>query len=135
MITFITIMLAILSIAGTVMTVLGFRTSFREVGEHTWWFMMGFSLFAATYNLRSMYWDVFWTALKHYDKKSALAWSEATGGTAVNVFFYLLILIGIFCVLKSRQLMIPEYERAAWPWWKGWLHPKNLGFNILRRKR
>lgn len=135
MITFITIMLAILSIVGTVATVLGFRTSFREVGEHTWWFMMGFSAFAVAYNLRSIYWDVFWTALRHYDKNIAIAWSDATGGTAINILFYLMVLIGIFCVLKSRQLMIPEDERDSWPWWKGWLHPRNIGFRIRKRKR
>lgn len=135
MITFITIILALLSIAGTIATVVGFRASFREVGEHTWWFMMGFSAFAMAYNLRSMYWDVFWTGLKHYDRATALDWSEATGGTAINILFYSVVLIGIFCVLKSRQLMIPVDERSAWPWWKGWMHPKNLGFNIWKRKR
>ena len=135
MITFITIFLALLAIVGTGFTVFGFRTSFREVGEHTWWFMAGFWLIASAYNLRSTYWDVFWTTLKQYDKPTALAWSEATGGTAVNIFFYFLVLIGIYCVLKSRQLMIPEDERHAWPWWKGWLHPKNLRFGLWKRNR
>lgn len=135
MITFITILLAIITMIGTAAIVFGFRSSFREVGEHTWWFMMGFSAFALSYNLRSVYWDIFWTGLKHYDKNSALDWSEATGGTAVNIFFYFMVILGIFCVLKSRQLMIPEDERQSWPWWKGWMHPKNLRFNIRKRKR
>lgn len=118
-----TAILAIVTAIGFCASVWAFRASRRTVGEATWWFLLAFGLLALSIVLRGLYWDVFWTLLKHTDSAAADGWSEMTGGTRVNLLFGTLNAASIFCILKCRQLLIPDGERAAWPWWKAWMHP------------
>lgn len=118
-----TAVLATITAIGICAAVWAFRASRRAVGEATWWFLMAFGLLALSLVLRGLYWDVFWTLLKHTNPDAAAGWGEATGGTRINLLFGALNAISIFCILKCRQLLIPECERADWPWWKSWMHP------------
>lgn len=121
--------LAIVTAIGFFASVWAFRGSRRTVGAATWWFLIAFSFLALSVVLRGLYWDVFWTLLKHIDSAAADSWSEATGGTRVNVLFGALKAVSIFCIFKCRQMLIPEDERTGWPWWKAWMHPTQ--FRIL----
>lgn len=115
-----------MTIASLAMIVWGFRLSFKSLNDVTKWFVRGFGLIALGYMLRGFYWDVFWQIFRYLDRESAYSWSEMVGGTAINVVFYLIVLVGVYCVLKSREAMIEEEERHRWPWWKAWMHPDTL---------
>lgn len=126
-------LIAAVSVLMTRASLAGFQSSSKSTGEPTWWFFKGFSAMALAANARGLYWDVFWTWLKEYDYQLALDWSDASGGTAVNVLFYIPMLYGSYCMLKCRQLMIPEDERHMWPWYLAWRHPEN--FRLFRWPR
>lgn len=118
--------LAILNAVGYGAAVWGFRASRRSVGEATWWFLMGFGIVAGAIILRGLYWDVTLPLLRIYAPETATAWTDLTAGRAVNNLFGVMKLAGIFCVLKCRQMLIPEIERAQWPLWRAWMHPNSL---------
>lgn len=114
------------SIVMMALAILAFRSSTRQIGEPTWWWMLGFISMAFAANARGIYWDVFWSVLRHKDKLAADKWSDAVGGTSINVLFYIPMIFGAFCLLKSRQKMIEEDQRPYWPWYKAWLHPDTI---------
>ena len=115
--------LAIITAAGFCASVWAFRASRRTVGEATWWFLVAFGLLALSLVMRGLYWDVFWTLLKHADSSAADRWAEATDGTRVNLLFGALNASSIFCILKCRLCLIPDDERAGYRWWNAWMHP------------
>ena len=117
---------AIFSLIMMALAILAFRSDRREYGQPTWWWMMGFISMAFAANARGIYWDVFWSILRHSDRGAADQWSDATGGTAINILFYVPMIFGAYCLLKSRQMMIAEDERQNWPWYKAWLHPDTI---------
>lgn len=108
----------------------GFRHSINSDNPITRWFVRGFGWIAAGYMLRGFYWDVFWQTFRYLDRDRAYVWSDVVGGTAINIIFYVMVLYGIYCVLKCREAMIEEAERWRWPWYKAWMHPDR--FTIIR---
>lgn len=118
--------MAIITATGLAAVVWGFRASRRAVSEATWWFLLAFGLIALSLILRSLYWDVFWALLLAADAGAAEAWSDATGGSVINLFFGALKLGAVYCGLKCRQMLIPESERSHWPWWRAWMHPTRI---------
>lgn len=104
----------------------GFRASRHKVGEATWWFVMGFCIVAGAIILRGMYWDVLMPLAREYIPLKTESWSDFTQGRIINNVFSSMKLCGIYCVLKCRQMLIPEEERHRWPVWKAWMHPNTL---------
>lgn len=117
---------AIVSIVMMLLAILAFRYSSKDVGEPTWWFMMGFGVMAIASNARGIYWDVFWSILRNSDPASAEAWSDATGGTAINIMFYIPTIFGAYCILKCKQTMVEQEENIKAPWYRAWLHPDTI---------
>lgn len=118
--------LALLNALGYGAAVWGFRASRKTVGAATWWFLMGFGIVSGAIILRGLYWDVLLPLLRIYFPESAEFWSDLTRGRLMNNVFSSMKFAGIFCVLKCRQMLIPENERPHWPWWKAWLHPNSM---------
>lgn len=108
----------------------GFRLPIQSMERDVSLFVRGFAIIALGYMLRGFYWDVLWQTVRYYDRSFADAWSEITGGTAINIIFYMVVLYGAYLVLLSRAEMVPLEERSAWPWWRAWTHPN--GLPILR---
>ena len=118
--------IAAINSGGYLAAVWAFRASRREVGGATWWFLMGFASLAGVIVLRSLYWDVVLPLMRLGAPELADAWSSATRGRLINLLFGLMLMPPFFCALKCRQMLIPEDERAAWPWWRAWMHPTSI---------
>lgn len=118
--------LAIVNAAFYGAAVWGFRASRHRVGEATWWFLMGFAIVAGAIILRGLYWDVLMPFARNHYPQVTSNWAELTEGRIINNVFSSMKLCGIYCVLKCRQLLIPEEERHRWPIWKAWMHPNTL---------
>lgn len=117
---------AIVSIAMMLLAIFAFRSSTRDIGQPTWWWMLGFGCMAFAANARGIYWDIFWSIFRRTDPNGADAWADAVGGTSINILFYLPMIFGAYCILKSRQKMIEEDQQPYWPWYKAWLHPDTI---------
>lgn len=104
----------------------GFRASLRTAGEATWWFILGFAIVAGAIILRGMYWDFGLPSLRILAPSAAEVWSNATQGRLINNLFGSMKLVGIMCVLRCRQLLVPDHERHLWPLHKAWMHPNEL---------
>lgn len=124
-----------MTILALAMIVWGFRSSFDSLNDVTRWFIKGFGFIALGYMIRGFYWDVFWQTLRYANREAASQWSEATGGTAINVVFYIIVLYGVYCVLKCREAMVPPDDRPNWPWYKAWSHPDGVFGVIWVRRR
>lgn len=119
-------LLAVINAAGYFAVVWAFRASFRQLHTATWWFAIGFMILAGAIILRGMYWDVAMPLMRMQAPEFAAKWSDATRGRLINIIFILMKMAAFFCALKCRQMLIPEDERAAWPWWKAWMHPTSI---------
>lgn len=118
--------LAIINAIGFLAAVWAFRASRRQVGEATWWFLIGFAILAGAIVARGLYWDVSLPLARVLWPDTAAAWSDLTRGRMVNVVFGLMKMASFFCALKCRQMLIPPEERDQWPWWKAWMHPTTI---------
>lgn len=115
-----------LSIVGMLAIAYGYRGALRERYTATWFFVLSNILLAASVTLRLLYWDIVWVIMKNEWPESAMAWRSIMGRAEMNVVFNAIFLIGVYLGLKSRQLLIPDEERADWPWYVSWLHPTRM---------
>ena len=127
-----TLIISILStllVMGLVAVALGYRHSIRRY-EHSpeWFFAMSKVLFAIAMGMRLLFWDVIWGTLRATDREAAIRFSDAIGGVNSNVVSILIGLVGVYCSLKARQLLLAEEERKHWHWLIAWAHPQLLGF-------
>lgn len=134
--TFLSVVSGLMTIVILLFVIIGFRRSINSPDDISRWFTRGLSYVIGGYVARGFYWDVFWQLFRHYDRESAYRWSEATGGTAINIVFCTIIIYGCGCFLMCRHYMIHPEERHRWPWWKSFMHPDNLKeFLLLFRRR
>lgn len=118
--------LAILNAIGFILAVWAFRAKMPVISLPTQWFVRGFQLIYLTQVLRNIYWDVAMPGLRLMAPDTAAAWSELTNGRVVNIIFGLMMSGSIYCMLKCRQALIPDEERAQWPWYRAWMHPTRI---------
>lgn len=119
-------LIAVINALGYFAVIWAFRASFRELRSATWWFATGFMILAGAIILRGLYWDVAMPLLRMWVPGFAEQWTDATRGRLINIVFGLMKMASFFCVLKCRQLLIPEDERHHWPLWRAWLHPTKI---------
>lgn len=121
--------LSTLLVLGLVAVALGYRHSVMRM-EHSpeWFFAMSKVLFAIAMGMRLLFWDVIWGTLRATDREAAIRFSDAIGGVNSNVVSILIGLVGVYCSLKARQLLLAEEERKHWHWLIAWAHPRLLGF-------
>lgn len=119
-------LIAIVNALGYLAVIWAFRASFRELQSATWWFATGFMILAGAIILRGLYWDVTLPLMRLWFPEFATQWSDATQGRMINIIFGLMKLSSFVCALKCREMLIPEEERARWPWWKAWMHPAKI---------
>lgn len=121
--------LAVVNAIGFFAVVWGFRASRKSVSEATWWFILGFGVLALVLILRGLYWDVALPIFRNTYPDAAAIWRDWTNGRLINITFGIGQTFTIYCILRCRQALIPDDERADWPWWKAWMHPTR--FRIL----
>ena len=115
-------------VIGLVLIALGYRHSLRRVEPSAeWYFSMGKVLLALAFGIRLLFWDVIWSSLRHVDRDSAIAFSDAIGGVNSNIISITIGLASVYCSLKARQLLIREEEQKRWPWIIAWAHPSLWG--------
>lgn len=121
--------LSALLVLGLIAVALGYRHSVRRP-EHSpeWYFSMSKVLTALAFGTRLLFWDVIWGPLRYIDPAAALVFADAIGGVHSNIISILIGLLGVYCSLKARQLLLREEEQKEWPWIIAWAHPSILGF-------
>lgn len=131
--TFIISILSTLLVLGLVAVALGYRHSVVKP-EHSpeWFFAMSKVLFALAMGMRLLFWDVIWGTLRATDREAAITFSDAIGGVNSNLISILIGLIGVYCSLKARQLLLAEEEQKHWHWLWAWAHPQILGIGPRR---
>lgn len=67
----------------------------------------GLVLAAASVGPRTFYWDV----MKNFLGPNWAVVRDLMGGNTVNILFNLVLLLGIYYILKARLLTIPDEER------------------------
>lgn len=82
--------------------------------------------------LRSLYWDVLPTVLRHLDLFDAWVRTGAASG-AVNSIFIALNLWGFWHVMRALQEILPIGERADWPIWRIPFYPRGTCWARLVR--
>lgn len=123
--TYLNAAVALLAVLGLLASAIGWRHSLRTwaPAEPEWWFSVAKVFYAVAIGSRIIVWDVFWGPWAALDRAAAVSFSEAVGGTDINIVTSALVLAGAYCSLKARQLLIPEADRDRWPWWRAWAHP------------
>jgi len=126
MMTWINAAVALLAVGGLVVSALGWRHSLLRwnSAEPEAWFALAKVLYAVSIGTRIIVWDVGWCVWRRLDPDAARAFARSIGGTDINILTSALVLCGVYASLKARQLLIPEDERDAWPWWRAWQHPR-----------
>lgn len=119
---------AIINTLGYLAVIWAFRTSFREVNSASWWFAIGFANLAGAIILRGLYWDVALPLCRFYFPEWSKTWVDLVDGRSINLVFNAQKTFSFYCALKCRQMMIEEYERHNWPWYKAWFHPTRIRF-------
>lgn len=128
--------LSTLLVLGLLASALGYRHSLKRF-EHSpeWFFSAAKVLIALAFGARLLFWDVVWNTIREVDRGTAVAMSDAVGGTSINIVFTLIGLAGVYCSLKARQLLLREEEQKHWPWIIAWAHPSILGIGPRRSDR
>jgi len=126
MMTWINAAVALLAVGGLVVSAIGWRHSLRrwDATEPEAWFALAKVLYAIAIGTRIIVWDAWWGVWHHVDPDAATAFVHEVGGSDINIALSAIVLCGVYCSLKARQLLIPEDERDAWPWWRAWQHPQ-----------
>ena len=120
--------LSTLLVLGLVASALGYRHSLRHRERSPeWYFAAAKVLIALAFGARLLFWDVVWNTIREVDRGTAIAMSDAVGGTSINIVFILIGLAGVYCSLRARQLLLREDEQKHWPWIIAWAHPHFLG--------
>lgn len=126
MMTWINAAVALLAVGGLVVSALGWRHSLRRWNstEPEAWFALAKVLYAVAIGTRIVLWDGVYAIWRRLEPEAAMAFARGFGGTDINILTNALVLCGVYASLKARQLLIPEDERDAWPWWRAWQHPR-----------
>lgn len=121
-----------LTVIGLVAVAAAWRHSLRrDIARPEFYFSLSKMLFALGIGLRLMLWDgVF--GLGKYIHPLVRDAVTAAGGVSLNIIPSAIILCGVYCSLKSRQLLIPDDERKLYPWYVAWAHPDLLRFSGRR---
>lgn len=129
--------LSLLAVIGLVFSALGWRHSLRsEDYSPEWFFAMAKVLMAAGIGFRMLFWDVIWGSLYIIDKDYASTWSEAFGRTNVNLVSSIILLFGVYCSLKARQLVLQQDRGINWHWSIAWAYPRaKTIIKIMKERR
>lgn len=121
--------MSVLAVLGLVASAIGWRHSLRRYEYSAeFYFALAKVFYSVGIGARLLLWDVILGQLHEADPPAADAFWRAIGGTDANIFSSALILCGVYCSLRARHLLIPEEQRAGWPWWLSWQHSSFLGF-------
>lgn len=124
--------LALLAAGGLIASAIGWRHSLlQRERSPEWYFAAGKVLYSIGFGCRLIFWDVGFGTLAKVDHASAIALYDAMGGTDINAGFNCIILLGVYCSMRARQLLIPADVRDRWPWPLAWMHPRRI--RLLRR--
>jgi len=126
MMTWINAAVALLAVGGLVVSALGWRHSLLRwnSAEPEAWFALAKVLYAVSIGTRIIVWDVGFGLWHRIEPDAAVTFVRGFGVTDINILTSAPVLAGVYCSLKARQLLIPEDERDAWPWWRAWQHPR-----------
>lgn len=127
--TFLNAFLSTLLVLGLTASAIGYRHSLiRRERSPEWYFSAAKVLIALAFGMRLLFWDVLWATLRYFDRDMAIAFSDAIGGVHGNIVSICIGLVGCYCSLRARQLLLAEEEQKHWPWIIAWCHPHFLGF-------
>lgn len=117
------VMLGIATIVGLGAVAWGFRGHLWSSQVLLRHFSRGLVWLAASFGLRMIYWDVFFTWFELVDPERWAAWAAITGGTNVNIIFLSMTFCGAYHTLNALLHLVPEGERFRWRWWNVAIYP------------
>lgn len=127
MIEWVNAVLAAVVVVGLTASALGYRHSLtRRNGSPEWYFAAAKVLYSIGFGFLLLLWATGWGLLRLQDPAAALAMLNDPVAGYANTFGMGVVLIGVYCSLKARQLLIPPAERKKWPWVIAWMHPRHL---------
>lgn len=126
--------LALLVVLGLAASALGYRHSLlRWERSPEWFFAAAKTLYSLGFGALLLIWGVFWGLLRLHDPAAALAMVHHPRAAGANTVAMLLVLGGVYCSLKARQLILREDEQRDWHWLVAWMHPRFMGFGRRRK--
>lgn len=117
--------LSALAAAGLAASAMAWRHSLLPFNNRSpeWFFATAKVLYAVGFSLRLLFWDVLFGVLREIDRAAATHLSDAVGGTNGNAFATLIILGGVYCSLKARQMLLLQDRGVNWHWTIAWAYP------------
>lgn len=113
-----------------------FTFSLRADKSPTYHLAMGTCAILWAVVFRAAYWDVLPVFVNAVEPGLWAQWGEASGWTAVNIIWDLLLIFGAYHLLTALRLLIPEAERADWPLWRAPFYPHgHIVGRVIRRIR
>lgn len=88
-----------------------------------WFFATAKVLYSVGFGLRLLFWDVLFAGLREIDPTAATDLSDRVGGTNGNAFATIIILGGVYCSLKARQMLLLQDRGVNWHWTIAWAYP------------
>lgn len=125
------------AVVGLIASALGWRHSLRRpFYSPEWYFAMAKVLMAVGIASRLILWDVVWGIMLSYDREFAYEFSDLMGHTNINILPGLVILVGVYCSLKARQLILYHDRGIDWHWTIAWAYPSaRTIIKLVRRNR
>lgn len=112
---------SLLAAAGLFASAYGWRYSLtREADDAERFFAGAKVLYALAIGSHLVFWAGMWALWVSPEGPPAISPAALI---SVNILTGGLVLLGAYCSLQARWLLIPEGERENWRWWNGWMHP------------
>ena len=117
--------LSALAAAGLAASAMAWRHSLLPFNSRSpeWFFATAKVLYRIGFGLRLLCWDVLFAVLKETDPAAATHLIETVGGTNGNAFATIIILCGVYCSLKARQMLLLQDRGVYWHWSIAWAYP------------
>lgn len=117
--------LSALAAAGLAASAMAWRHSLLPFNSRSpeWFFATAKVLYSIGFGLRLLFWDVLFAVLREVDRAAATHLSDMVGGTNGNAFTTVIILCGVYCSLKARQMLLLQDRGVDWHWTVAWAYP------------
>ena len=93
-----------------------------------WFFAAAKVLLAIGIAMRLFLWDIVWGPLYHFADYEPLPLTETLGQTNINIVPNAVILLGVYCSLKARQMILLQDRGVNWHWLVAWAYPRAKTF-------
>lgn len=103
---------SLISIFGVTLLAYGYRASLFSPDPATRWFSRSMALLAVAIFTRRLAWDIVHPVV-----------TGEVDQRPLNIVINAVTIVGIYCGLRARLMLIPDDERRGWHWWSAWSHP------------